>query len=93
MYLSIYSIFRLGINLLVFSILLGNVLSSIPSDMPNKTRGRATERKLSILRKINNSWTRNREPLGIFDPRSVLIMVRLIWKLISVILISNFSSQ
>ena len=79
MYVSIYSVFRLGINLLVFSILLGNVLSSTPSDMPNKTRGRATERKLSILRKINNSWTRNRESFGIFDPRSVLIMVSLIW--------------
>ena len=66
-------------NLFVFSILMGNVLSVTPSDMQNKTRGRATERKLSILQKVRNSWIRSREPLGIFDPRNVLIMVSLIW--------------
>ena len=79
MYFSIHSIFRLGINLFVFSILLGNVLSFTPSDMQNKTRGQARERKLNILQKLSNSWTRSREPLGAFDLKQVFFMVSLIW--------------
>ena len=75
----INSIFRLGINLFVFSILMGNVLSFTPSVMQNKTRRLRTEGKLSILQKLSNSWTRSREPFGTFDPRNVLIMVSLIW--------------
>ena len=87
MYFSIHSIFRLGINLFVFSILLRNVLSFTPSDMQNKTRGQARERKLNILQKLSNSWTRSREPLGDFDLKQVFFMVSLIWLLIFVVLI------
>ena len=64
-------------NSLVFYILIGNVLSFIPSDMQNKTGSGATERKMNILQKINPSWTHNREPLGVFDARQVFIMVSL----------------
>ena len=63
--------------MLVFFILIGNVLSFTPSDMQNMTGSRATERKLNILQKISNSWTRSREPLGAFDSRHVFIMVSL----------------